>query len=388
MACSAALFMLLCTAALSTATARAAATLTVLNLDSAGEGFNDPTPVTPVGGNMGTTLGEQRLIAFRHAATLWSAVLSSDVEIKIGARFDPLPCSASEAVLGQAGPQNLWRDFSGAPLANTWYPEALANKLAGVDVCPPGTCAPPTDDIGAEFNSSLGTTCAFPDGWYFGLDGNPPGFDIDFVTTVLHEIAHGLGFLTIIGPTGTKFFGADDIFSRLLEDHSTGMLWPPMTDSERAASSIDTGDLHWTGAAAVVAAGSLSSGVDISSGHIEMYAPSPYETGSSVSHFSTSLVPDDLMEPFDTGPIHALSLAAALLGDLGWSVCGNGIPEPPELCDDGNVVDGDGCPASCGFAGPAVPQLPGWARLALALFLVLGGGALLRRFPSPSPSRS
>ncbi|MEB2286120.1 MAG: right-handed parallel beta-helix repeat-containing protein [Myxococcales bacterium] len=27
--------------------------------------------------------------------------------------------------------------------------------------------------------------------------------------------------------------------------------------------------------------------------------------------------------------------------------CGNGITEPPELCDDGNLVDGDGCDSNC-----------------------------------------
>ena len=47
----------------------------IVNLNPPGVGFNDPTPVTPVGGNPGTTLGEQRLIAFDHAAKIWSARL-------------------------------------------------------------------------------------------------------------------------------------------------------------------------------------------------------------------------------------------------------------------------------------------------------------------------
>ena len=28
-------------------------------------------------------------------------------------------------------------------------------------------------------------------------------------------------------------------------------------------------------------------------------------------------------------------------------LCGNGSTEPPELCDDGNLVSGDGCDANC-----------------------------------------
>src|SRR2546427_2118298 len=27
--------------------------------------------------------------------------------------------------------------------------------------------------------------------------------------------------------------------------------------------------------------------------------------------------------------------------------CGNGTVEPPEVCDDGNLVDGDGCDSNC-----------------------------------------
>src|SRR5262245_10881802 len=94
-----------------------AVTITVVNLDGGGEGFNDPTVVAPVGGNAGTTLGAQRLNAVQHAADIWGALLNSSVAISIGATFDPLPCSMTSATLGQAGPNALFRDFSGAPLA-------------------------------------------------------------------------------------------------------------------------------------------------------------------------------------------------------------------------------------------------------------------------------
>ena len=52
-----------------------------LGVDLPGEGFNDPTPVEPVGQNPGVTLGEQRLIVFQFAADLWGSLLESDVEI-------------------------------------------------------------------------------------------------------------------------------------------------------------------------------------------------------------------------------------------------------------------------------------------------------------------
>ena len=45
-----------------------AAQFVIVNADFPGEGFNDPTPAAPVGGNPGTTLGEQRLNVFLRAA--------------------------------------------------------------------------------------------------------------------------------------------------------------------------------------------------------------------------------------------------------------------------------------------------------------------------------
>jgi hypothetical protein len=58
-----------------------AATITIVNGDPAGVGFNDTTVVAPVGGNTGTTLGAQRLIAFQAAADKWGATLTSTVTI-------------------------------------------------------------------------------------------------------------------------------------------------------------------------------------------------------------------------------------------------------------------------------------------------------------------
>ena len=47
-------------------------------------------------------------------------------------------------------------------------------------------------------------------------------------------------------------------------------------------------------------------------------APNPRQPGSSVSHFSDSLSPDELMEPRHTDPLHDVGLAKELLADIGW----------------------------------------------------------------------
>src|SRR5262245_12382481 len=85
----------------------AAATVIVVNFDGANEGFNDPTVVAPVGGNTGTTRGQQRLIAFEYAANPWGAQLDSRVPIVINAIFDPLQAN----ILGSTGICVAIRDF-------------------------------------------------------------------------------------------------------------------------------------------------------------------------------------------------------------------------------------------------------------------------------------
>ena len=293
-----------------------AAQIDIIVLDGPNEGFNDSTPVPPVAGNPGTTLGEQRLNAFRAAADVWEAVLDSTVPITVEAEMNPLtPCSATAGVLGRAGPNQVFRDFTGAPQANTWYPGALANRLAGSDQ------DPAVADIGAEFNSDVDDDpgCLTGVSWWYGIGTAAPPNTIAYFDTVLHEIAHGLGVLTFVDPSnGQRFLSRDDMYMKFLEDHSTGTAWPAMTDAQRAASAIDTADLHWTGTEVNnCVAGWLTSGA--AGGHARMYAPNPVEPGSSVSHFDTALTPDELMEPFaTTASDHRLT--DRLLADIGWEV--------------------------------------------------------------------
>ncbi len=331
-----------CTVLVAIATAPApAATITLVNNDGPNEGLNDPTPVAPVGGNPGTTLGAQRRNALQFAADIWSGVVSSGVEIRINATFDPLPCSSSFAVLGEGGATTVIHDFAGAPVANTWYPIALANALAGLDL------DPGNNDVDTQFNSNLGTVCpSFP--FYYGFDGNTGGAT-DLVAVAIHEIGHGLGFATFVDPsTGQRLNNLDDVFMRDLVDESTGKTWNIMTDAERQTSATDTGDLHWVGAHVIASSGSLTAGVG-PAGHVHMFAPNPVQPGSSVSHWDTTVAPNEVMEPAYTGPIHDPHLAVQLLQDIGWTVsaCGNGVIEGGETCDDGNTANGDGCSSGC-----------------------------------------
>src|SRR5674476_1154466 len=72
---------------------RGAAPITIVNADPPYLLFSDATVVAPVGGNTGTTLGQQRIIAFQAAATKWGATLTSAVPIRIHAIWTALSCT-------------------------------------------------------------------------------------------------------------------------------------------------------------------------------------------------------------------------------------------------------------------------------------------------------
>ncbi|WP_016920857.1 hypothetical protein, partial [Methylocystis parvus] len=292
-----------------------ATTVIVVNKNAAGVGFNDTTPATPVGGNTGTTVGAQRLIAFQAAADLWATHVASSVPIRVGAQFTALTCSSNSAVLGSAGPNTVHRDFAGAPFASTYYTQAEANALAGADL------ASGTDDINANFNSNLGQTgCLDGNGWYYGLDSNPPSNRIDFMTVLVHELGHGLGFLSLVDlGTGSKFNGFNDTYMRNLENHgATPPDYPSMSDAQRLAASISVTNLHWTGLNVRISSPLLTAGK--TGDHVQLYAPNPAQSGSSVSHWNTAATPNQIMEPFITGPLHSPTLERPLFRDLGWKI--------------------------------------------------------------------
>jgi len=294
----------------------------IVNMDGPGEGFNDSTPVSPVGGNSGVTIGQQRLQVFEFAARIWESTVSSNVPIKVEAKFDSLTCTSTSAILGSAGPITVHRDFNNAPKSNTVYASSLANSLANIDLAS-------TADITAIFNGDIdnNNACLGSYNWYYGLDAVKPSSTIELLSVVMHEIGHGLGFLTFVNiSTGEKFGrpARDDAYMLNLEDHSLNKNWNEMSNSQRQASVIDTADLHWTGLAVTSKLGDLTGGVN--QGHIRMYAPSPLLGGSSVSHFSDTLSPNELMEPIDTGPKQGPGLTGELLQDIGWSILPNFRP--------------------------------------------------------------
>ncbi len=200
--------------------------------------------------------------AFQRAVRIWAsqARVVSAVPITIAARFERL----GTGILGSAGPNFVWRNFAGAPVANTWYVDALANKLHGSQLNP----AP---DIVARFSS------VFPN-WHFGSGAAPAG-KYDFTSVVLHEIGHGLGFLgagNVSGSQGTvRLSGTPIIYDRFTENGAGKALLTFADNSTALSSQLRSGNLFFDSALVRAGNGGLRA---------KIYAPSVFQPGSSYSH--------------------------------------------------------------------------------------------------------
>lgn len=290
------------------AIAAQAATLDIINIDDPGVGFNEATSAAPVGGNAGTTLGEQRQIVFDFVAKFWGSKLQSDVSIQVLATFAPLSCSSTSGVLGAAGAWNIFADFPNAKKAGTWYPGALANKLAGVrlvDDPDPFNSA----DIVSFFNGDLGKPgCLDGLSFYLGLDGNAGPNQIDLLTTVLHEFGHGLGFQTFTDDaTGQYVFATDtdpglpSIWDHYLLDPQQRKTWVQMTAAQRAQSAITPRNLVWGGARVTKAAPKV----------LERGTPELFVLGRGVNDF-VFIGPAAFGPPIDRRTLISAELAAVV----------------------------------------------------------------------------
>lgn len=256
--------------------------------------------------------------AFQFAVNIWDNLLLTPVEVVIDASFTPLDAG----VLAQAGPEDVFANFNNSPQANTFYPVALANQLNGSDLN--GT----DPEITASFNS-VGVN------WYFGTDGNPEQDQIDFVSVVLHEIAHGLGFVgsfNLVENQGS--WGLEDpplpmIFDLFIENGSGQKLIEDFSNPSIELGNQFTGnDLFFNGTNANNAN---------NRSRPKLYAPGGFEPGSSIAHLDEATFPqsdpNSLMTPsladgeaiHDPGPI-----TLGILQDLGWQLKAV-TPELPDL---------------------------------------------------------
>ena len=260
----------------------------------------------------------ERIEVVRAAGQFWGDRLVSSVPIDVDLEFISLSCTATGGSLGSAGPTGSSRNFTNAPMQNVFYPIAIGNSFVGTDA------NPSTADILARFNNDIDNNqnCLANVNWGYTISLTTNSGEVNFYTTLLHELAHGLGFTSTLAQNGTFFVSngveIPDSFSVHLYDESQNALLTALTVSQRMAALINEGQLSWNGSNVNNNSSNLTVG-RTTSNRVRMFAPSPYEAGSSTAHFDTVLNPDELMEPLDT-PMVSTALTEFMMQDVGWRI--------------------------------------------------------------------
>ena len=201
---------------------------------------------------------------FQAAVDIWSANFSSTVPITIDATWTRL---GTFGVLGSARPGSYFADFKGAPDSSLWYPSALANALAGRDL----------DTNQSEMIIQVNSFA----NWNTRNDGLSYSNEYDLQSVFLHEMGHGLGFLSTDSYDSFLGYGSIDqptpfdAYAQVEDGRRLADLPSPSIELGRALRA----PLVWSGALGIAANGGVKP---------LLYTPKEYEDGSSVSHLDES----------------------------------------------------------------------------------------------------
>jgi len=161
--------------------------------------------------------------------------------------------------------------------------------------------------------------------WNFGADA-PTLVEIDFRSVITHEIGHSLGWSSTYdylyddwGWLGTSYAGLSEWDKNLVDSLGN----KPLSGGTGTPGNFNEEDnpVFWDG----------SNAVGYHGGNVPIYAPDPYQTGSSLSHLDEDTFQNLLMSPAIANGqmIRSVSgLEWEMMKDMSWTV----IPEPATIC--------------------------------------------------------
>ncbi len=280
-------------------------------------------------------------VAFNYALEIWSYLINSSIPIKIKAEWKIFE---EQGALAGTHPTSYIKNFTNAPMADVNFPVSLAEALSGIELN--GI----EDEINIEVNSNIS--------WYYGLDGNTPAEKYDLVTVILHEIAHGLGFSESmyvennIGSWGQGYRNSNENGFATRYD-KFGVVGQYSTTIYRLTNTNQYPNPSWELGNALQSSNIYFDGPitkQMYSNNLpKLYAPNPFEGGSSLSHFDEDIFTagnqNSLMTPKlgKAESIHSPGeLGLAVLQDLGWNV--NRLitilnPGPGLACVPGQTIE-------------------------------------------------
>ncbi len=253
--------------------------------------------------------------AFDYAVNIWNRLVdTSKADVVIDATWETVTGFLATAEGSSTA------NFAGAPLTNTIYRMALANQLAGTDLN--GT----SPEITVRVNNNPGASSAGIS-WYFGTDANPGANQTDLVSTLLHEIAHGMGFADSFQfdtVTGEGSLSNTSNYPRIYDRFIENSLGQKITDtalfpvpSVALGNQLISNNLFFNGPKAVLGNGGIK---------LNVYAPNVFNSAQSIGHLDEAIYGDgsnSLMTYVrglgvaihDPGP-----LTLGVLEDIGWKL--------------------------------------------------------------------
>ncbi|UCF37680.1 MAG: hypothetical protein JSU96_02080 [Acidobacteriota bacterium] len=260
--------------------------------------------------------------AFLHAVLVWADLISSNVPIVIDAFVDDSASGAAVVSISFTGPWIL----SGE---DVFLPAALTDHIIGYDAEP----GQPDIVVAVRRDQSE---------FYFGLDGATPANKLDFVSIIVHELAHGLGISSsyVVGGDGKGYYGYETdppspdqplplVFDTFVCDAREIALTgdaPALSDKQsfqsgsvELAAALTSDQLYFLGPISAILSGRVVP--------IPLYAPRSFSWVSSVSHLDEIAFPpggiDSLMTPgisLGESNHHPGPIAVGILAELGWTV--------------------------------------------------------------------
>lgn len=119
------------------------------------------------------------------AFEVWDKILISQMPIHIHVYWQ----SMNSGTLATAGSDRVYKNFKYAPLRDVWYPSALANAITGERI------NSDNPDIILKINKDAN--------WSLDYDGPQDFRNYDMLSVIIHEIAHGIGFMSSFEMSGT-----------------------------------------------------------------------------------------------------------------------------------------------------------------------------------------